>query len=824
MNKPCNICEYKLNKKLPYRIIKSDFMILGESPSEEDLSNRNYFTDLSGKFFIKALNYAGLNINDFILANCMCCRIDRKNDSIKKINSGLNNCLNYLRILFDKIKPKIIIAVGAVAFKQLTGVQKINENRGRFFKVKLEKGRKSLGKIVNDNEYDFIVFPILNPQQIVYKSLPNILTTEYYSLTPNERILFDDLANLANFIKTGKPIEIKTDDYLYIKDKDLPDSLKYFSFDLETTDIRIYNNNCKLICASLCWENGKSKIYVFDNNENRDKFIKLMTDYNIKFVANRPFDEIVLREKLGIKINGLIFDVFTMAHLVDENQHISLEGICNAFTDLKNIKDLANGVRSNLQNADSETLRKYSGVDADGTLRAGITLLKIIKKDEYLYNYLLNFINPVQDMLVDVNKNGVLIDTKKLKENEEEIYKIINNLEKDALRLIPKPILLAHVEKGLKLSRNELVADYLFKNSLGLKLKPVQFTDKTNEPAITESHLKNFSDKSFIQLYMRWKKAQKIATTYFKQLWENIYPDNRIYPSIVLYRTTTGRTVMLNPAIQTFPKRGEWSKFIREVIVPDKGWILGERDLSQSEIRIMGWVAGDKAILDALKQGIDLHTKTASVINNVPIDKVTKDMRQKAKAINFGFLYGMQAKGFKQYAKDEYDIDINDEEAEIIRKKFFQEYNSLPKFYENVIKECETFGYVRGILGRKRRLPQIYDKNKFIRSEAERQAINFKIQNFSSDLGLLGMYLFWKKIKDLNLEHSIKPFWFIHDAIMFQAKKEIFDEAMMLLKECMEVETKKYIKEKFGIDIEYPIASEGKYSETNWAEMLEYKN
>ncbi|MCX7770220.1 MAG: DNA polymerase [Proteobacteria bacterium] len=107
--------------------------------------------------------------------------------------------------------------------------------------------------------------------------------------------------------------------------------------------------------------------------------------------------------------------------------------------------------------------------------------------------------------------------------------------------------------------------------------------------------------------------------------------------------------------------------------------------------------------------------------------------------------------------------------------------------------------------------------------EAERQAINFRIQNFSSDLGLLGMYLFWEKLKERRWLDKVKPFWFIHDAILFQAKKEVFDEAMGLLKECLEVETKKYIKEYFGIEIGYPIESEGKFG-LNWGEMEKYKD
>lgn len=282
---------------------------------------------------------------------------------------------------------------------------------------------------------------------------------------------------------------------------------------------------------------------------------------------------------------------------------------------------------------------------------------------------------------------------------------------------------------------------------------------------------------------------------------------------------------MLHPAIQTIPQRGEFAPLVKSAFVADRGWYLGARDLAQSELRIIGWLAGDPNILGALRDGIDLHTKTAMVVTGKPISDISKLDRQRAKPVGFGYVYGMQANKFKAYAKANYNVDFTQEEAEEFRRRFFSApngYYRLPIYHAEMIRKAQQLGYVESVLGRRRNLIKIGSKDRMERGEAERQAINFPVQSFSSDLGLLGMMLFWEEVKTLSLlKDKVRPMWFIHDAILFQAKEKVFDRAMRLLKECMEERAPEYIKKNFGVTLGYVVGSDGKRG-LSWASMEDY--
>jgi DNA polymerase-1 len=285
----------------------------------------------------------------------------------------------------------------------------------------------------------------------------------------------------------------------------------------------------------------------------------------------------------------------------------------------------------------------------------------------------------------------------------------------------------------------------------------------------------------------------------------------------LLYRTVTGRTSIIDPPIQQIPQRGEYRDLILDIFVAEEGWLFGSRDLSQSELRIMGWLAQDPVIMDALKKGIDLHTLTASNVMRIPLDKVTKSDRQKAKPINFGFIYGMQASTFVEYAKDEYGIVYTLKEAEQFREAYFNTYKAIRGFHNYMSRVVSENGFVYTPLGRKRRLPGIHSKDYALRSMAIRQAINTPVQAFSSDLALLGMKLFQDAIESSStLRGNVKILWFKHDEIFFTAKKEVMNEAMKVLKSCMEHRVKVYIHKHFGLVVDYPIETDGKVGKSWW--------
>jgi len=185
----------------------------------------------------------------------------------------------------------------------------------------------------------------------------------------------------------------------------------------------------------------------------------------------------------------------------------------------------------------------------------------------------------------------------------------------------------------------------------------------------------------------------------------------------------------------------------------------------------------------------------------------------------------MSAKKFQSYAKDEYGINLTIEQCEAVRVAFFAHptgYYKLMDFHKKQENEAISMGYVRSPIGRLRRLPNAQQRKDYMaQGEALRQGINFPVQSFSSDLGLIGMYIFWLWVKKNNLEDKIKIMWFIHDAVVFQAHPDEAARAMRMLKHAMEVMAKKYMKKHFDLDVGYPVASDGK-SGSGWATLEEY--
>ena len=812
----CSGCPYVGYKKVHYYgAIPADIMIVGEAPGKEEEIEGKPFVGPSGKLLRRALNFSGLGKYKIFIANACKCRINTQ--EAKKTTLALKHCRPFLEDAIRKVKPKIIVALGAIAMRQLIGVRHgVTRKRGEVEMM-----------VLDDKKYP--VFITLHPAHILRNATKGYPNKELKDMSPIERVIFEDFMYLRKIIENDFKVpkidttqykEAEYDDLDYLNEKPV------LSVDIETNGLG-YGNNVRVLSISFSGDVGKSFVVVLDNASDKikSKVKEILTNEKIhKIVANRPFDENMWYHKVGYEWKGKVHDVLVMAHLIDENlPQYDLETVVEYFTDLKGIKSVAEGMREKLDEAPKDLLIRYNGVDTDATLRAYQSIVAKLKDDEKLLRYYIKFIRPVQDMFAETSKIGFPLNKMDIEKEEKSLTQLADKLHEEATSLIPKILKLKHEKKGVKLSRSELIIDYLFKSNFGLKLKPVQFTSKKGEPSTSEKHLKEFSHKKFVQILLRWKKANKIITTYFPQLKEAINDDGMIYPNTLLYQTVTGRTVVLNPTIQTIPQRGEFAPYVKRIFKAPKGFVLCARDLAQSELRIIGWLANDPNILGALNKGVDLHTKTAAIVNNVPVEKVTKDMRQKAKAINFGFVYGMQAKSFVRYAKDEYGQEFTLEEAEKIREQFFAKpdgYYMLPVYHRRMIEMARKYGYVRSPLGRKRRLPHIHSSDKYLVAEAERQAINFPVQSFSSDLALIGMFLFHEWLKEMGYDSHILLLWFIHDAIMFLARRGYEIMAHKKLKDIFLKDVPKYVRENFGVNITYPVESDGKIG-PNWAEMEE---
>lgn len=377
-------------------------------------------------------------------------------------------------------------------------------------------------------------------------------------------------------------------------------------------------------------------------------------------------------------------------------------------------------------------------------------------------------LNPI---LREMEKRGISVDPEQFKKISVEIRKEINELEKEIWKLTDSEFNIASPKQ-----LSEILFDKLNISSKGLKKTPggVISTKETELFKLKTEH-------PVIELVMRHRELSKLKNTYADSLPKEINPKTgRIHTTYDQAGTVTGRLSSENPNLQTLPAHGDWAKKIRSGFIAGEGKKFLSLDYSQVELRITASLSQDKKMLSAFKQGLDIHTLTAGEINNVPLDKVSNEMRRNAKTLNFGILYGMGSRAFAQSA------DISIAEA----KKFIDEYHhdfvGIKTWQEKILKTVHKTGKIENLLGRKRLLPDATSSNPKYRTMAERMAINFPIQSLAADIIKIAMVRVDKFLKDNKLEDKIQLLLQIHDELIFEVEDDFVQRAEKEISQIME--------------------------------------
>jgi DNA polymerase I-like protein with 3'-5' exonuclease and polymerase domains len=280
--------------------------------------------------------------------------------------------------------------------------------------------------------------------------------------------------------------------------------------------------------------------------------------------------------------------------------------------------------------------------------------------------------------------------------------------------------------------------------------------------------------------------------------WKHLCDDGKIHPSFFLHKTVTGRSSSSDPNFQNIPKRGSLASAYRRIFIPSKkGNVLLESDLSQAELRVAACESLDPTMMKVYREGGDIHTLTASKVARVDMSDVTKDMRQKAKAVNFGFLYTMGVDGFIVYAKTQYGVEFTKKEAQQIRETYFATYSKLKAWHERRRMEVRRHGFVRGLHGAKRNLPSIHSTDQGVQAEAERQSINSPVQRFASDCTIMAMVQFSEGCPDWVL-----PIGTVHDSGIVECPQSKHLKVASWLRWCM---ANPPLEKLFGVKLPVPM-------------------
>jgi DNA polymerase I (EC 2.7.7.7) len=364
---------------------------------------------------------------------------------------------------------------------------------------------------------------------------------------------------------------------------------------------------------------------------------------------------------------------------------------------------------------------------------------------------------PLIEVLVRMERNGVELDVNALNIQQIDIAAQMKDIESQAFEL---------AGDAFNLESPKQIQQILFSED-GLGLEAKKKTPK-GAPSTNEEALK-LLDHPLVDLILSYRTLTKLNSTYLEALPRQIdLKTGRLHTSYHQAVTATGRLSSSNPNLQNIPIRSEQGARIRGAFIANKGNVIIAADYSQIELRIMAHISQDESLLKAFNNDVDVHSATASMMFNVPLDEVTKDHRRNAKAINFGLIYGMSAFGLAK------QINVSRTEAKAYIDAYFENYPSVLNYMNNTKEIAKAQGYVETVMGRRLYLPQINAKNKMLQQHALRTAINAPMQGSSADIIKKAMLDVYQWIGDDNPD--IKMIMQVHDELVFEVKASKADE------------------------------------------------
>ncbi|MDA7468269.1 DNA polymerase I [Candidatus Pelagibacter ubique] len=506
------------------------------------------------------------------------------------------------------------------------------------------------------------------------------------------------------------------------------------------------------------------------------KLKPLLEDKSVKKIGqNIKFDFIVLY-KQGINMNSME-DTMLMSYVLDagKNRH-NMDTLSEIHLQHKTIsfKEIVGTGKKEINFSDVELDKamEYAAEDADITYR----LYKIFSKNlklEKLTNIYEIFEKPLIKILAFMEIEGIKIDNKFLKVLSEKFEKKISKLEKEVFKISKKEFNIASPKQLGEIIYNDLKIAVLKKTRKG--------SFATNASVLEDLA---FKGHEFPKLILDWRQVSKLKNTYSDALPEHINPNTkRVHTSFLLAATTTGRLASSDPNLQNIPIKSEDGKDIRKAFIAEKGFTLISADYNQIEMRILADLAEVKELKKAFNNNEDIHSLTASQVFNVNIKKVDQDMRRKAKAINFGIIYGISQYGLAK------QINVSNHEADEFLNAYFLKFPEIKIYMDNTIKFCRKSGYVTNIFGRRSHFNGINDKNFNVRNFQERAAINAPIQGSASEIMRLAMIRLNKKFESIKNNKS-KILLQIHDELIFEVPVKEVKNITEIIKDEMTSVTK----------------------------------
>ncbi|WP_261816419.1 DNA polymerase I [Vibrio gallicus] len=500
----------------------------------------------------------------------------------------------------------------------------------------------------------------------------------------------------------------------------------------------------------------------------------LLEDENqAKVGQNLKYDASVLA-RYGIEMRGIAFDTMLASyvynsvggkHDMDSLALRFLQHPCISFEQIagKGKKQLT------FNQIDLEQASPYAAEDADVTLRLHNHINGLLEDDEQLNRVYQEIEMPLVPVLSRIERTGVFIDDMLLSAQSQEIAQRLDELQAKAFEIAGKEFNLSSPKQLQAILFDEMALPVIKKTPSG--------APSTNEEVLQELAL----DYPLPKLILEHRGLAKLKSTYTDKLPKMINPTTgRVHTSYHQGVTATGRLSSTDPNLQNIPIRNQEGRRIRQAFVAPHGWKILAVDYSQIELRIMAHLSGDEALLDAFRTGKDIHAATAAEIIGVSIDEVSSEQRRRAKAVNFGLIYGMSAFGLAK------QLGISRGEAQHYMDTYFERYPGVMQYMEETRSQASEQGFVETIYGRKLYLPEIKSRNGMRRKAAERAAINAPMQGTAADIIKKAMLLVDNWIEAQSGEPKVRMLMQVHDELVFEVREDALQEIESNIRNLME--------------------------------------
>jgi uracil-DNA glycosylase family 4 len=762
------------------------------------------------------LKEAGLDVSDMYFTSATKCR----NFELDATQTDVKACRKYLEQEIALVKPDWVLTMGNEALQSVLGHSGIMKWRGK-----------------TEKKGSYSVFPTISPSSV--------------NRNPGQRQGY--LADLKLFVAEvqGKPdtitvpkIEVVNTEQKLVALRRRLLRAELLSYDVETRSDPQgceWARNARIVSLSgTMIVDGEVEVWALPLSHPESVWkskwksvLKFLADGLMaptrKIAQNAKYDDRWLTE-FGVDMLHT-FDTMLAAHLIDENLSKGLKP--QAMMRL--------GVRpwaidtTDLWKTPIKDVLRYNALDTFYTYHLYLELKELLSHEPRLARIFLKIMMPASQRLKTVERRGVWVDRERLSTNTKIAYDMRAEIDKKLMEYVPwgndeqlEYIGWPRMGKRAKFTEVNFNPSNFARWWLFDHLKfPIIKMGKTG-PSMAEDvmlELRLNHPHPVVDLLLERAKWQKFCSSFLESYEALLDPDDRIHTSFKLYGTVTGRLSSGKTDAEKItaraPIRGvnlqqvPRDPFIRGLFGSAPGYTFVEADFSQVELRVVAHLSRDRTMRTLYNTGQDIHRATAAWVLGKPPAEVTKDDRKKAKAVNFGFVYGMGAPKFVRTAFEKYDVVFTLEEAKDVRKVFFEMYSGLLPWHNRQRRLVHEYRRVQSPLGRVRHLPDISSQDSYVRGEAERQAINSPVQSFASDMTMLSMVLIQRKFDEMNVDaHFIST---VHDSLLFEIRDKDVARCLPVIKDTMEDLP---LKKMFGVVLEVPIVSDlkvGRY----WGDAIE---